>query len=244
MFSSITNLFVPPACAVCTRRLDAGEQDLCAPCSSLWPGVSFEGPAPLTSRQAAAWYDGDIRSAIHALKFEGEAWRGPALGRALARTLAPAVAFDLVLPVPLSAPRLRERGYTQAARIVAGVTSVLRRPGTTRRLSRQRHGGPQHTRDREARAQIRGAYTARGVTGLRVLVVDDVTTTGETLAACAEALFAAGASEVHAWSLSATPRHRGDGGAPKSLLDALAPALVPSRDLEAIPRVRTPPPGP
>ena len=160
---------------------------------------------PLGVRAAAAWFEGPLRDAVHALKFNDQPWRGRALGRAGARASSELPAVDVVVPVPLSSERLRERGYNQAYRLALGVGDVLHRPLSPGLLRRVRHGVAQSTLDRPARAEIAGSYEGRRVNGRRVLLVDDVTTTGATLAACAEALLLAGAAEVHAWTLAAAP---------------------------------------
>jgi ComF family protein len=160
---------------------------------------------PLAAREAAAWFQGPLRHAIHGLKFQNEPWRGRALGFAAATLAPPAVAFDLIVPVPLSRERLRERGYNQALLIARGVSRATATPMRQSSLARHLHGEAQSSKGRDARRDILGAYAARSVAGRRVLLVDDVTTTGATALACAAALLESGAQSVASWSVAAAP---------------------------------------
>jgi ComF family protein len=106
----------------------------------------------------------------------------------------------LVIPVPLHPRRLVERGYNQAALIAAPVAKDLHACFLPRALLRPRETEPQTTLDRDARlANMRGAFHVRrqgDVFGQRVLLIDDVRTTGATLAACKTVLAEAGALDV------------------------------------------------
>lgn len=161
-------------------------------------------PAALHSLRSAAWFEGPLRQALHHLKYQ----RDIPLGDTLAEWLCAlyrreGLAADLIAPVPLSPQRLRERGYNQAdllARPLAEGTGV---PYAPRALTRPRHTLSQvGLSAAERRQNVAGAFAAdrRAVAGRQVVVVDDVCTTGATLAACAEALQAAGAARV--WGLT------------------------------------------
>jgi ComF family protein len=140
-----------------------------------------------------------VRDAIHAFKFRGK--------RALARPLAaligeqwPAAARDVaaLVPVPLGRPRERERGFNQAALLAERLARSLGVDVRPRWLARMRDTRPQSDLGAaERRANVRGAFAARAdVAGRHVVVVDDVLTTGATVAECARALRAAGAARV------------------------------------------------
>jgi predicted amidophosphoribosyltransferase len=133
---------------------------------------------------------------VHRLKFSG--WRdvAAALADAIVAGAEPPP-VDAITWVPLAKRRLAERGYDQARALAAGlgrhtgvpVRRLLRRPVAT---------GPQaQRRGRERREAMLGAFVATRPAPDRVLLVDDVLTTGATAAACAEALAAAGAGRVH-----------------------------------------------
>ena len=124
------------------------------------------------------------------------------MARQLGRLLAPLPAADLVIPVPLHPRRLRVRGFNQAAELIrgAGVKPALSR------LARIRHTPPQTDKPPPARmANVAGAFVARNVFGLRVLLVDDVMTTGATADSCARALREAGATAVSVLALARAP---------------------------------------
>lgn len=113
--------------------------------------------------------------------------------------------FDAIVPIPLTHARLVERGYNQAALLAREVALALHRPLFTDRLARRRFAGSQTKLARAERSpNVRDAFHSRPVQG-RVLLIDDVTTTGATFAEAAHVLRDAGASEVVALALCRTP---------------------------------------
>ena len=152
-------------------------------------------PEAIESARAPFLYTGPVRGALLHLKFDG--WRSvaEALGRAMAATAA--TGPDAVTWVPLSTRRRAGRGYDQAralAAVVSRTAGIPLRP----LLVRTRDTDPQTARrGQERRAAMGGAFRGVGRAPPRVLLVDDVLTTGATAAACARALQAAGAEEVH-----------------------------------------------
>jgi ComF family protein len=205
MLYALLDLLVPQRCPICSGPLDTDAAGLCDRCAALMLPVRLPTEPPLAAREAAAWFQGPLRHAIHGLKFQNEPWRGRALGFAAATLAPPAAAFDLIVPVPLSRERLRERGYNQALLIARGVSRALATPMRQTSLARHLHGEAQSSKGRDARRDILGAYAARSVEGRRVLLVDDVTTTGATALACAAALMESGAQSVASWSVAAAP---------------------------------------
>jgi competence protein ComFC len=157
-------------------------------------------PEPIGVARAAFLFDGPVRAAVHRLKFSG--WRRVAepLGSAMASTWRAGVpdgsTVDAVSWVPLSRRRLAERGFDQARLLAEIVGRCLAVPATGF-LRRTSDAGPQARRGREERlAAMLGRFRVRGSPPPRVLLVDDVLTTGATAAACAEALVAAGSARV------------------------------------------------
>ena len=206
------DLAVPAACSGCGRE---GEP-LCAACRPALDarlelpggtpiGLPADLPAPLLQLDWCASFAGPVRHALHDLKYAGERRLAEPLGTAVARRWRRVgIGASLVVPVPVHADRERHRGYDQAALIAAVAARELRLP-TTRALVRGRATVAQFELGRDQRAaNVAGAFrvrddtTATAVRGRWILLVDDVVTTGSTLAACAAALEAAGAYAVSA----------------------------------------------
>jgi len=153
---------------------------------------------------AAGTYGGALRDAIQRFKYKGEAGLANELGAlvasCLAADLAQGVALDVIVPAVLHRERARERGYDQATLLAEVVARSVVLP-LVRPMRRVRRARPQVELDRAARAEnVRGAFVsvAGSLRGARVALVDDVVTTGATLAACATALLGAGALAVSA----------------------------------------------
>lgn len=184
-----------PACARCGSPLPALEPAVAAVC-----GACLVEPPPYAWALAAARYAGPLREALHAFKFHGR--------RALARPLAALIVercgaavpagVDALVPVPLAAARERERGFNQATLLAERLAPALGLPVRARWLARARPTRPQSDLGAdERRGNVRGAFSARpDVAGRHVAIVDDVLTTGATVAECARALAGRGARAV------------------------------------------------
>ncbi len=189
----------PPFCATCSEPFDGAITDTfsCANCSHRV--LHFE------SAVAAYRSRGVVRKLIHDLKYGGQVYlRHPVADWLLATLDDPRLRgrrFDVVIPVPLHPARKRERGFNQAE-LLAEIFSA--RAGLTMRpvLERIRYTTTQTAFDRAERMEnLHDAFRLRkkaDVRGLRVLLIDDVLTTGSTLSECARVLKAAGALSVHA----------------------------------------------
>ncbi len=208
------DLLFPPRCVGCGR----GGHWFCPACvAAIVPAPAGDvGLEPLAGLWVMGLYEDPLRVAIQALKYEGRRQVAGPLGRLLAATYqqqmqrnAPAQ-FDTLLPVPLHPRRQAERGYNQAALLAR---RLAREAGLSLRedvLRRSRQTPPQVGLDRaRRRANVAGAFTCPpghpALAGKTLLLVDDVCTTGATLAACAEALRAAGARDVWALTLARPP---------------------------------------
>lgn len=196
----------PPVCLGCRRLLRAPLAPAAPPlCSRCAPELGHLDPAArrVGDIEALFLYEGPLASAARRLKFHGEIVLAGPLGRLLAAAPIFREGWDLVAPVPLHWRRALLRGYNQAALLARWAVRSGAAAGprlAPRLLRRLRATAPQTDLDRDARRRnLAGAIAARGRTslaGLRVLVVDDITTTGATLGACIDALRAAGAARA------------------------------------------------
>jgi ComF family protein len=194
-------------CAGCWAALPRLQPPLCPRCSRPEPGgrrCAFcrQGAPELLAVRAGCAFGGPVRTAIHRLKYEQERHlAGPLAALLLERLAADPLAVDALVPVPLDAARGRHRGYNQAALLAQPVASALDVPLAAGWLRRARTTRPQvGLNAQQRRANVRGAFACAdpgAVAGRRVLLVDDVMTTGATLEACAEALAQAGAASVY-----------------------------------------------
>jgi predicted amidophosphoribosyltransferase len=186
----------PPLCEACVPALD---RRLDAP-AGVPIGLPGDLPAPLLQLDWCAPFNGSVRSALHAIKYGGEQRLAEPLGAAVARRwVRVGVGADLVTHVPVHAERARVRGYDQAELIARAAARHLGLPYASL-LARERATIAQFDLDRGDRAaNVAGAFAAPvghgsiDAAGRWVLLIDDVVTTGATLAACAMALDAAGA---------------------------------------------------
>ena len=196
-------LLAPPRCAACDEELLVHEQGFCGGCCTLIDGAAEESASDLV----ACVYGGPLAEALHRLKYRGALHVLPALLALLEPSIDELMGrVDLVTAVPLSGARLRARGYNQSGLLAQGVARALRVPFRPRALVRVRAGGPQVGKGREVRAlQLHEAFRGQGVQQLRVLVVDDVRTTGATLDEARRALVTAQARSVITLALAQTP---------------------------------------
>ena len=150
-------------------------------------------------------YDGAGRELVARLKYRNARGSVPFLARGMGALVT--TAADVVTWAPTTPARLRGRGFDQARLLARAVASRGGLP--CRRLLRRAAGPAQTGRDAAARRMGPVFAAARPVTGRRVLLVDDVVTTGATVAAAARALREAGAAEVHVVAAARTPPSRG-----------------------------------
>ncbi len=173
----------PPWCDRCGRPAPQG-LPACIDCP----------PPPVALARAPFLYDGPAKRAIHRLKFSG--WRHVAEALAGAMVTVAPRDVDAVTWVPLARRRLAERGYDQAQALARAVAARITAP-VVRCTQRIIATGPQARRSgEERRTAMVGAFGPRAPVSGRILLVDDVLTTGATGAACAQAVIDAGAQEV------------------------------------------------
>lgn len=192
---------LPDACPRCALPTAPGVSGPCGSC--------LLRPPRYRSLRAACSYADPADLLVQALKFRGL--------RAAARVMAevmyerlPAASLPrdaLLLPVPLHPWRQWQRGFNQSALIARELSHLGGWPLLTGAVRRQRSTRPQSGLDRQARRRnLAGAFQTRsGRMPERIIVIDDVVTTGTTLDALTQTLLRAGASEVHAWTFARTP---------------------------------------
>jgi ComF family protein len=221
---------LPQACALCNAPAgnalvcDACERDLphlgaaCPVCAlplaqSEVCGACLRAPPPFAATIAPFVYAYPVDRLLWQLKFRGRLcyadWAATALARAVERAHASrdeCAILDRIVALPLAPERQRERGFNQAREIATRVARALHLP-LAPSLDRVAAGVPQAGLALSERSRnVRGAFAARGnVAGARIALVDDVMTSGATLAAAAGALRRAGAAHVECWIVARTP---------------------------------------
>jgi ComF family protein len=218
--SGVERWLLPPACLLCGEPVPEREGDalICDLCRVRWrpipdpvcrrcgqPGLRdlecrlcADWPTGLSRARSAVWLEESARDAVHRLKYEGWTRAAEAMAQAM-RALEPLTGGVSLIPVPLGRRRLRARGYNQSERIAAALGASTGFPVRIDLLRRDRETRTQTALTPEARhANVAAAFHAGPVKGLELVLVDDVFTTGATLAAAGAALAQAGAARVEA----------------------------------------------
>ena len=199
--SSATGSFQPTVASLAGSGQVRDEAWLCGNC--------HDAPSPLTGLRACAFHSGPLRTAIHQFKYNDLKCLAAPFGDMMSQgwsLLAPGgVVADLVVPVPLHRTRQRGRGYNQAALLAEQLGGRLDLPVRADVLIRTKATAPQvGLSTDERRANVHGAFACidGSLAGTRVLLVDDVYTTGSTLEAASAALQQGGVESVWAYTLA------------------------------------------
>jgi ComF family protein len=173
-------------------------------------GACLAAPPRYDRVSAVFAYRFPVDGLIHALKYGDNLVVARLLGESLARTVA-AEAVDLIVPMPLSIQRLRERGFNQALEIARHVARTGTGRLCTDLVQRPVDTAAQASLPWKARARnVRGAFVCtEDLRGLRIAIVDDVMTTGATLNELAKTLRRAGAAEIQGWIVARALRQSG-----------------------------------
>lgn len=207
LLSLALDLLYPPLCAGC-GRIDVR---WCARCQQALDSIPLQAETvphlPLSDAAATGSHEGLLQSAVWALKFDNNRDMAIPLGDRLAQQLGRLTwQPDMIVPVPLHPARMAERGYNQSQLLAERMAAQVSLPCIPGALARLRQTQSQVGLNQQQRqSNMEGAFSAESefVTGHTVLLIDDVYTTGATLAACAEAALNAGAHVVYGLTVTA-----------------------------------------
>lgn len=211
----LLDLLFPPKCVLCRRLLAREETDLCGSCRRDGPALSGRKKSiPFVTAWTAVYrYEGLARDSLLRFKFEGRQSYAAAYGRLLAAKIQGELEgeFDLLTYVPVSARRRFSRGYDQVRLLAEAVGRELgQKPVRTLRKVRNNPAQSSILEREQRRANVLGVYRVirpEALAGKRILLLDDIITTGATVSECARVLQTAGAAQV----LCAAVAARGDG---------------------------------
>lgn len=215
IIETLLQILYPPKCLLCRKILAKDELDLCHKCRSDGPEcANFRKKLPFIDSWAAVWYyEGNARRSLLRYKFRGARHYAQGYGRLLGMRLLEEhpEGFDLLTWVPISSIRKFFRSYDQVDLIALAVGQELGMEPVPL-LRKTRHNRPQSRIVGEAkrRANVLGAYRVENIDVLkekRILMLDDIITTGATAGECARVLLTAGAKEIHCGAV-AVARHQ------------------------------------
>lgn len=203
-FSVLADLLFPPRCALCGAVVSSGAQ-ICSDCEKECVRVDTCRRITLAENGKTIWckvpyrYEGKVREAIIRFKFYGQTRSAGFFGRQIAALFPENAAFDFVTAVPVSAKRRKARGYNQSELIARQAAEFLALP-YRETLVKTEDNREQHKLARqERRKNVKGVYRALDEAALksaRILLIDDIVTTGATLGECARVLYRAGAEVI------------------------------------------------
>lgn len=210
MRNILLDLLYPPKCVLCRRLLQSDETDLCGKCRTSLPDVEAPFKRGRFFRQChSVWYyEDNVAQSLRRFKFADMPYYSAAYGKLLAmRLLRDRVEFDVLTWVPVSAGRKRKRGYDQTYLLAKETARQLNVP-CVRTLKKAVDKPPQSSLPNAAsrQANVKNAYCAvrqERFVGKRVLLIDDIITTGATLSESSSVLLTAGAASVECATLAA-----------------------------------------
>jgi len=206
VLSNILDLLFPPKCIFCGKFLKKGADCLCPRCAETLPFT--KGSAAVQKGNyfdvcvSPLMYEGDVRKSVLRFKFKGAVSYADCYGRLLADCIREHLSgkFDLITWVPLSVKRARDRGYDQAMLLALAVALALDDVAVETLVKKAHIQAQSSIEDREMRrANVSGVYELKDrelVEGKRILLIDDIITTGATLSECARTLLMGGAESV------------------------------------------------
>jgi len=215
IFAGFLDLIFPPKCIFCRRILVKEEEMVCSHCAQRLPHTDAhrrleKGMQCLSPLR----YEGTVRDSIHRFKFGGRSFYAKAYAPLMAEELRsiPLEQWDILTWVPLSKKRLRERGYDQAFLLARHLGEEFDcRPIPL--LRKTKHTRAQSSLDdpKERLSNVKGVYTLLDgvqIEGKKILLVDDVVTTGATLTSCQKVLLEGGAACVTAVTVASAVKEK------------------------------------
>lgn len=217
VFHEFLNLLFPPVCLICEKALVQTETYLCTHCQASLPRIQQQNEKsrqlyqrlastlPLDEVLAYLLYQksGSTQKLLQLLKYKNYPELGTEIGRHFGTSLRKtgySDAFDLIVPVPLHESKLHQRGYNQSEMFAKGLSEAMGIPANPGVVARMKASATQTRKSRLERwlnvATIFQVVQEDKVQGKRILLADDVVTTGSTLEACGEALFSAGCKNL------------------------------------------------
>lgn len=212
VIDKLLDLLYPPRCAFC-RRLLWREALACPDCLKSLPytgaAARYGRIAHISDCVSPLYYEGDVRASLLRYKFHSLTAYSKVYAKIMLKCIDECgISCDIITWVPLSARRLRKRGYDQARLLAEEISSAKGVP--CQRLLKKTVNNPAQSgtgSPEKRRANVAGVYAYAGGGGLEgrsVLLIDDIVTTGATLAECARVLKTAGAGPVYAATVART----------------------------------------
>lgn len=225
--NGLLDLFYPNPCLLCQETLQVQEEYICTACRFNLPEtgqhqdkalvsgqLKFAGKVPVAFVYAYLYFNkkGKTQKLIHALKYRDRKEVGNLLGRWYGFQLKTEIQLhqqiDLIVGVPLHPAKLRQRGYNQSDWFAMGLSETLEIPWSNQILERNQYTISQTGKDRIGRWEnVNRVFRVNNpdlVANKRIVLVDDVLTTGATLEACTAALLAANSQSVGILTIAAT----------------------------------------
>ena len=209
LLSRILDLLYPPKCVFCRKLLAKHEHGWCGACEKKIPYYDDKRTGDYFAFCVAPLeYRDDVREAIHRFKFSGLDCYAETFAPLVAESLAyHGVQADVLTWAPVSRARKRERGYDQAEALCRSLFQLLGIPAVALLVKTVDNKAQSSLDSLQRKANVLGVYgaqNAEALIGKRVLLVDDVITTGATLSECSRVLLTAGAKEVFCAAIACT----------------------------------------